>query len=130
MKMKRMLRKSLAVLMAVSMLIQLGGISNAIGNEGYTEIIVDCGINCEKAQLIANLINGKTSEFQGIAPANILCLFGHSWAQGTATEINHRFRTTAPRCRETIHRVDYCTRSGCNRMDLTQISQVFIHCCS
>jgi len=128
--MKKIFRKSLATLMVVCMLIQLGGVSNAVGDEGYTEIIVGCGVDCEKAQLIVDLINGENSTYQTIAPTNILCLFGHSWAVGYATHIEHKYWQNPTRCRETFYRVDYCNRSGCNRMDLTQLTQGPIICCT
>ena len=132
MKVKRKFHKVAAILMAVGMLFQLGGVSNAVDDEVFVEIVLECDVDCEKAQLIIDTLNGNThnnGEFTPIAPANILCLFGHSWAQTTARTIEHRIWSTTPRCRETIHRVDYCTRSGCNRMDLTLISQRAIHCC-
>jgi len=129
MKVKRMFRKSLAVLMAVSMLVQLGGMTYAVGDEEYTEIIVDCGVDCEKAQLIINAINGETSTYQAIAPASIFCIFGHNMAQTTAVEINHRVWSTSPRCRETRYRVNYCTRSSCNYVVTTLLTQGAIHCC-
>jgi len=132
MKVKRMFRKSLAVLMAVLMAIQLGGMSFAVDDEGYTEIIIDCGVDCEKAQLITDLLNGEmpTSEFQPISPSSILCLFGHAWAQTGAIEINHKYWQNPTRCRQTTYRVDYCTRSSCNHVVMTQLTQIAIICCS
>lgn len=133
MKVKRMLRKSLAMLMAVCMAIQMGSMSFAASDEGYVEIVVDCNGNCEKEQMVANIFSGETStsEFVGIVPtANILCLFGHSWAEGRSIVIEHRYWATSPRCRQTTYRVDYCTRSGCDRLDLTQLTQIRISCCA
>jgi hypothetical protein len=114
------------------MLVQLGGVSNAVDDKSYTEIVIGCGVDCEKAQLIINALTGEPpaeSAFVGISPANILCIFGHSWAQTTALETNHRFWTNPTRCRRVTYRVDYCTRSGCNRMDLTQLTVIALVCC-
>jgi hypothetical protein len=132
MKVKRMFRKSLAFLMVALMVIQLGGMSFSVSDEGYTEIIIVCDVDCDKSQLIIDLLNAETSTsaFNGIAPASIFCLFGHSMAQTTAVEINHRFWATSPRCRQTTYRVDYCTRSSCNHLVATQLTQIRIICCS
>jgi len=133
MKVKRAFRKALAVLMAVCMAVQLNGISFAAGYEKYSEIIIDCGVDCEKTQLIMNVINGEipgNSEFMSITPTNILCVFGHSWANTVAMYIEHRHWQNPTRCRRTIYDVKYCTRSGCDRVDMTQTSQSAIICCS
>jgi len=131
MKEKRKFQKVLAVLMALGMLLQLGGVSYAIdeNDEADIDIVLECGMDCDKAQQIINALKGETSEFQGIAPMNILCLFGHSWKQTTSVTTEHRYWQNPTRCRRTTHRVDYCDRSGCNRMDLTLISQIAIVCC-
>ncbi|MDR2572486.1 MAG: hypothetical protein LBD23_19620 [Oscillospiraceae bacterium] len=131
MKVRKMFLKPLATLMAVCMLAQLSSVSFAVENDAFTEIVVE-GVDGQKTQLIADTITGKnsTSTFQAISPASILCIFSHSMAQTTARETNHRFWATAPRCRQTTYRVDYCTRSSCNHMILTQISQSRISCCS
>ncbi|MDR2572712.1 MAG: hypothetical protein LBD23_20790 [Oscillospiraceae bacterium] len=128
MKVNKFIRKTLAVLLAVCMLVQLGGMSYAVGDNILSE--VDGSIDCY-SQLVANAIYGEdsTSDYIGIALANILCIFGHSWAQTHSITIEHRVWSTSPRCVRTTHRVDYCTRSGCNRMDLTLISQIAIVCC-
>jgi hypothetical protein len=94
-------------------------------NDGFTAIIVDGVECCEKEQQIIALLNGE----ELMTPMSIFCIFGHSMAQGTSRTIDHRFWSSSPRCRETIHRVDYCTRSSCNYMVLTQTSQRAITCC-
>ena len=127
--MKRVFLRSLAVLMIACMFILTGGgfVGNDVGDdEGFTEIVIVDVNCCEKEQQIIATLNGEDL----ISPRSILCLFGHSMAQGTAITIDHRFYATAPRCRQTRHRVDYCTRSSCNYMVLTQTSQSRIHCCA
>jgi hypothetical protein len=120
----------LAIVMAIVMVVQLGSVVVAETDETFIEIVVDCDIDCQKSQLITDLIKGETSTYHGIAPANFLCLFGHSMAQTTALEINHRFWTNPTRCRQTRYRVDFCTRNNCNYAVLIQTSQVAIICCS
>lgn len=129
MKVRKRFLKPLAILMAVCMAIQMATTVIA-EDEVITEIVVE-GIDCcQKEQLIINAINGDDSEFQGIAPMSILCIFGHSMAQGTTIITDHRYWAAAPRCRRTTYRTDYCTRSSCNHIVLTQLTQVRISCCS
>jgi hypothetical protein len=128
--MKRVFLRSVAALMVSCMFVlTFGGFTTreVAKSESNTEIIVDSVDCCEKEKQIIALLNGE----ELISPRSVTCfLFGHSMAQTTAIEINHRFWATSPRCRETRYRVDYCTRSGCNHMILTQTSQFRIPCCS
>jgi hypothetical protein len=132
--MRKVFLKSVAALMIACMFVlTFGGFTarevavEVAINEGFTEIIVDGVDCCEKEQQIIALLNGG----ELMSPMSILCIFGHSMAQTTAIEINHRFWATSPRCRETRYRVDYCTRSSCNHMVLTQIgTPARIPCCS
>jgi hypothetical protein len=124
--MKRVLLKSVAALMVACMFVLMSGGVTAIENEEeFTEIIIEGVDCCEKKQQIIATINGENL----ISPMSLFCIFGHSLAETRVIEINHRFWSTSPRCRETVHRVVYCTRSSCNHMVLTQISQRAIPCC-
>jgi len=125
--MKRVFLKSVAALMVVCMFALMSGDVTAIETEeGFTEIIIEDVGCCEKEQQIIDTLNGENL----ISPMSLLCIFGHSTAQTIVIETNHRFYATSPRCRETVHRVVYCTRSSCNHMVLTQLSQGRIPCCS
>jgi hypothetical protein len=127
--MKRAFLRSVAALMIACMFVLTGGgftMREIAKNDGFIEIIVDGVECCEKEQQIIALLNGE----ELMSPMSVLCIFGHSMAQTTATTIDHRFYATSPRCRETRHRVNYCTRSGCNHMVLTLLTQVRIPCCS
>ena len=128
MKVKKMFRKSLVILMAVSLLVQLIGVSFATERrtDSYVDVVVDGNIDKEKAQLIIDTINGEDV----VAPRSILCVFGHSLAQGTALETTHRYYSATPRCRQVTYRVNYCTRSSCNYITYTVIGENRIHCCA
>jgi len=132
MKTKKMFRKTLAVLLAVCMLVQLGSVSNAVGDD--IEFIVPDNIGVQKAQLIISAINGKTSTYQNVAPnnANFTCFFfGHSLTQGTMIVVTHRVRPSAPRCLEETYRVTYCSRSDCDHIaSVVKTTDRFIYCCS
>jgi hypothetical protein len=124
--MRKTFFKSLAVFMAACMFVMIGSGFTAGNDEGFTEIVVEGVDCCQKEQQIIDAINGE----ELIAPMNILCLFGHSMAQGTAVITDHRFWATSPRCRQTTYRVNYCTRSSCNHIVYTQLTQSRIPCCS
>jgi len=127
MKTRKLFRKPLAILMAALMFIQLSGMSFAVGDEVFVEVIFSCDIDYQKAQLITDILIGENSGFIGIAPASSC---NHIMAQTTSRTIEHRYFTTAPRCRQTTYRVDYCTRQNCTYTIMTQISQIAIFCCS
>lgn len=94
--------------------------------EDDAEIIFE-GIDCEYTeQAIIATLNGEVL----ITPNNILCIFGHSISTGTARVIDHRWWAAAPRCRSTLFDVQYCTRSNCDWMVMTQRSQSRISCCA
>jgi hypothetical protein len=127
--MKKMLLKSLvAFIVACMLVLTFGGfVANEVTqDEGFTEIIICDEIDSDKAQQIIALLNGDDL----MSPISVFCIFGHSLAETRAITIEHRFWSTSPRCRETVHRVVYCTRSSCNHMVLTQLSQRRILCCS
>ena len=112
-------------MVACMFVITSGGVTAIENEEGFTEIIIEGVECCEKEQQIIATLNGENL----ISPMSILCIFGHSMAQTTAITTEHRFFAASPRCRQTRHRVDYCTRSSCNYMILTQTSQRAIQCC-
>lgn len=123
MKARKMFLKPFAILMAVCMLVQLGSVVGAVEK---TEIVVNGVADKQKAQHIADTIKGEVT----ISPFGIACLFGHSMAQGTAIETNHRYYATAPRCRRVTYKIDYCTRSSCNYITYTQTTVSSVYCCS
>ncbi|MCL2109173.1 MAG: hypothetical protein FWH20_07505 [Oscillospiraceae bacterium] len=121
MKVRKIFWRVFAILMIVCMLTQTVG---AVGNTEY--IIADCEISAEKAQLIIDLISGAEIE----PTRNIMCLYGHSTAQTSATSIQHGASAAAPRCLRSTYDVYYCTRPGCNFSMRILVSQAWIHCCS
>jgi len=86
-------------------------------------------IPTEKLEQIVKSMYG-ISEDDPINRGNLLCIFGHSKANGTAKTIEHRYYPTAPKCKETVSFVEYCTRSGCDYFVITGQSVNRIVCCS
>ncbi|MCL2637554.1 MAG: hypothetical protein FWD48_04205 [Oscillospiraceae bacterium] len=125
--MKKVFRRPLAVLMAMLMFIQLGGASFAVSDEVTVEVIIDCAVGSQKAQLITDMLIAEANGFISITPASSC---NHTMAVTGAITIEHRVFPTTPRCRQTSYRVDYCTRSGCNHTIMTLIGQKAIFCCT
>ena len=127
--MRRALLRSVAALMVACMFILIGGgftTREVELSDSFTEIIVNGVDDSQKEQQIIAALNGEIL----ISPMNILCIFGHSTAKGTAIGTQHRYYSSAPRCLRTNYDVTYCTRSGCDYIVYTQTGQGRVHCCS
>lgn len=55
-------------------------------------------------------------------------LFGHDLETGTAAEITHKARTTAPRCLKETVSYEICSR--CDYAEYTTLNSEYIYCCS
>ena len=66
----------------------------------------------EKLDQIFNAMYGIGEETE--PSRNLLCIFGHSTTMGGITVTEHNYYSTAPRCKETTAKIEYCTRSGCD----------------
>jgi hypothetical protein len=127
--MKKAFLKSLAAFVVATTFVLIGGgftMGNTEISEVFTEIVVEGVECCQKEQLIISTL----SDEEIMSTMSILCIFGHSMSTGTVIEINHRFWASAPRCRERIHRVNFCTRNNCNHMVTTLVGESRISCCS
>jgi len=123
--MKRILLRSFSGFMVVCMFVlTISGFTAK--QEAHTEIVVCDSVDCEKAKIIIDTINGEET----VSPRSILCIFGHNLARGTAIETTHRYWATAPRCRRITYDVRYCTRSSCNYITYTMIADDRIRCCN
>ena len=79
----------------------------------------------EKARIIAS-ING---EDDGAQTYGLTCtLFGHELDTGTTDIIEHKVRTTAPRCLRRTYEYELCTR--CDYNTSTLIGTTYIYCCA
>ncbi|MCL2071315.1 MAG: hypothetical protein FWH07_03665 [Oscillospiraceae bacterium] len=127
---RKILLKTIAIFMAVCMVVSLGGIASSESERrvpGFkTEIVFEDDVCREKAELITAVINGEESA----SPRSIVCLFaGHTTTTTTVYATTHNYYTTSPKCREQIYRIIYCTRSGCSYNTGSIIADLRIHCC-
>lgn len=90
------------------------------------EITLPNNIEAHKAELIAKRIAGITDD--NITTMGIACLFGHDKAYAYATETEHYYYSTFPRCRKSSYQVEYCTRSSCDYCVYTLIDTTSAAC--
>ena len=84
-------------------------------------------IPAEKLEQIIKSMYGIPDE-KPIEKGNILCIFGHSKANGKVIATEHNYYSTAPRCRETHTNIEYCTRNGCDYFAVLNTSYNRIVC--
>lgn len=105
-----------------------------VSRHGIKKVVIVGDIGSLKAKLITDAINGGTLASQKGEPEitpnfNILCILGHSKAKTMIYVTDHLYYSTSPKCLETVYDVTYCTRSGCDYIDYTQIGISRIPCC-
>ncbi len=80
-----------------------------------------------REKIIAFYTNGG-EEKEGVATYGLTCtLFGHKLESSTISSINHKVRSTSPRCLKKTYDYECCTR--CDYESSTLISQKYISCC-
>ena len=86
------------------------------------------GISAEKAEKITGAMSANSND-DIIQPFNILCILGHSKANGTIVKVEHNYYSTAPRCKDTTYFIEYCTRNDCDYFKVTgeSVSRVGCH---
>lgn len=80
-----------------------------------------------KEKIIAFYTNGG-EEKEGVTTYGLTCtLLGHKIESSTVTTINHKVRSTSPRCLEKTYDYESCTR--CDYEDSTLLTTEYIICC-
>lgn len=126
------IRKFLALVLAFATLLCAVAIpANAKETDTHEDmvIIIDNEDICEetKEKIIAFYSNGG-EEKEGIATYGITCtLFGHKLESSIVRTINHKARSTSPRCLQRTYNYESCTR--CDYETSTLIGQTYIACC-
>lgn len=69
------------------------------------------GMPAEKAEQIVNAMFGISD---GLTIQRFASCSSHTIQTGTIKAVEHNYYSTAPRCKETISRVEYCTKSDCD----------------
>ena len=128
-KTKKWLFTVIMVLIATVMLTGLQ--ANAVSEETAFDNIEYSSkdIPAEKLEQIVKSMYRISGDTEGNT-RNILCIFGHSKANGTTKIIEHRYYSTVPKCKETLSFIEYCTRSGCDYFAIITQTVNRIFCCS
>ena len=93
--------------------------ANAVSNVDIFNIEYSSkDIPTDKLEKIVKTVYG-IYDGTGITSRSILCIFGHSIKTGSIQTTEHNYYATAPRCKETNARVEYCTRSNCDYFTIT-----------
>ena len=85
------------------------------------------GMSTERAeQIVKAMLEGSDDYY--ISERGLICaIFGHNLNFGTMRTIWHRQYPTAPRCREEVAAIEYCTRCSHFRVTNQFIRRIF--CC-
>ena len=80
-----------------------------------------------KAKIITFYTNGG-EEKEGVVTYGLTCtLFGHKLESSAVTTINHKVRSTSPRCLEKTYDYESCTR--CDYESSSLLTSKYIVCC-
>ena len=93
----------------------------------YTIEIDDSAVSVEKQEAIAEKLVGIENQSTNNTYGLGCTLFGHDYAYTTATVIEHKVRTYAPRCKKMIYDVTYC--EDCDYTEQTLVGTAYIDCC-
>ena len=122
-----------AILFAVILLICACIVpTNAKTNENNNdiEIIIYDEVSEETKEKIERYFaNGEPAEDDGITTYGLTCtLLGHKIQSTIVGTVNHKVRSTSPRCLEKTYEYEACTR--CDYETSTLIDSEYIICCS
>ncbi len=128
MKNNKLLSITLALATLICAVIIPANAAEADANEHIEIYIQNENISEEtKEKIIAFYTNGG-EEKDGATTYGLTCtLFGHKIESSTVTTINHKVRSSAPRCLEKTYDYESCTR--CDYEESTLKAQEYIYCC-
>ena len=89
------------------------------------------GMSTERAEQVLRAMFGGSEDYNDyyISERGLICaIFGHNLNFGTMITVWHRQYPTAPRCRETVSFIEFCTR--CSHFRVTSEFTGRIFCCS
>lgn len=99
-------------------------------NNNDIEIIIYDEVSEETKEKIERYFaNGEPAEDDGITTYGLTCtLLGHKIQSTIVGTVNHKVRSTSPRCLEKTYEYEACTR--CDYETSTLIDSEYIICCS
>ena len=102
---------------------------NTTKEESEIEIVINDEVSEEtKAKIERYFANGEPAEDDGATTYGLTCtLLGHKIECTAVSTIEHKVRTTSPRCLEKTYGYEECTR--CDYEKATLVDREYIICC-
>ncbi len=127
------MKKVISLILSFCFILSLGVIpasaEEAVENNDFTIIIHNEDISEETKEKLIAFYSDPESHNDTSATYGLTCtLFGHKLETATTTVINHKVRTTAPRCQQNRYNYEACTR--CDYENSTLINSTYINCCA
>lgn len=99
-------------------------------NNRNVEIIINSEVSAEtKAKIERYFATGEPATDGDVLTYGLTCtLFGHEIESTVVSTINHKVRSTSPRCLKKIYDYEACTRCDYENAELAKSS--YIVCCS
>ncbi len=122
----------IALIMAIAVILSSAQVFAFAGNahdheEDEIVVVFESEASPEVKERVIAHFSGE--ELPAVGARGITCtLLGHKLETGTAAEITHKARATAPRCLQATVHYEVCTR--CDYAEYTTLSSVYIYCCS
>ncbi len=129
MKTKRILALALTVAMLFCAFIMPTNAAETTVDENTVIIIENENISEEtKAKIIAYYTNEEEHNDDSSTYGLTCTLFGHKLETSKVYQINHKVRTTAPRCLKKTYDYGACTR--CDYEESVLLTSIYISCCA
>lgn len=128
MKINKLLSLILALATLLCAVIIPANATEANTNEHIEIIIENENISEETKEKIIAFYTTGGEEKDGVATYGLTCtLFGHKLESSAVTTINHKVRSSSPRCLKKTYNYESCTR--CDYENSTLITSSYIVCC-
>ena len=130
MKTKRFLAILMTIVVSMTFLTMPSSATEVEETQSHITIIFeDENLSDEfKERATAYFLNGEENNDNSSTYGIICQLNGHKLENTTVTSIEHKVRSTAPRCLEKIYLYEACSR--CSYESSTLKSSSYIYCCS
>lgn len=128
------MKRIFAILLVLTLLICTFALpvsaKNTTDKNNDIEIIIHDEVSEETREKIERYFaNGEPVENDGATTYGLTCtLLGHKIECVAVSTINHKVRTTSPRCLKNTYDYEECTR--CDYEKSTLINSIYIVCCS
>jgi hypothetical protein len=130
MKIKSLFAILLALTLIICTCVLPASAKESIVNNTDIEIIIHNEVSEEtRAKIERYFASGKPAEDDGATTYGLTCtLLGHNIKISSVSTINHKVRTSEPRCLKRTYNYEECTRCDYSKANL--IDSEYIFCCN